>query len=204
MSPFILATALRRGFFGLDTNCGDFSCAVDGQVRRNQGGGRARTLQLIRDPATTKARKTPRLRRTRPAARRLPKHFDFDQGGALAGEVESLGGGVREVEDTVAGCGEAVVDGDADGFAVAQIGNTKFCAAAERGVGGSELRGGIDAAAGGFVAVERSAVEGGIAALGCMLSRLGRGSLVGNGWLGGGRFLQWSLRKTRGGRVGCT
>jgi hypothetical protein len=73
-------------------------------------------------------------------------------------------------------------------------------------VGGSEWGGGIEAAAGGFVAFERSAVEGGVAALGCTLPRLGRGllSFVGNGWLGGGRFLQWSLRKTRGGRDGCT
>ena len=134
--------------------------------------------------------------------RRLPKHFDFDQSGALTGEFESLGGGVGEVEDTVAGCGEAVVDGDTNGFAVSQIRNAKFCAAAECSVGGSELCGGIDTAACGLVAFERSAVEGGVATFSCMLPRLGRDllSFVGNGWSGRGRFLQWTLRKTQGGR----
>ena len=99
----------------------------------------------------------------------------------MGNEVEGLGGGVREVDDAVAGCGAVVVDGDADGFAVAQVGDAKFCAARECAVGGSEFGGGIDAAAGGFMSFERWAVEGGVAALGGMLA--GRGA--GRRWFGG-------------------
>ena len=121
------------------------------------------------------------------------KHFDFDEGGALGDEVEGLGGGVGEVENSVVGCGKAVVDGDADGFAIAEVGDAKFCAAAECGVGGGEFGGGIDAAAGGFVSFERCAVEGGVAAFSGMLLRPSRGlrRFAGNGRLSGGRFLQW-------------
>ena len=111
----------------------------------------------------------------------------------MGDEVEGLGGGVGEVEDAIVGCGEAVVDGDADGFAVAEIGDAEFGAAAEGGVGGGEFGGGIEVAAGGFVSFERRAVEGGVAALGWVLFRRGGGlpCFVGNGWLSGGRFLQW-------------
>ena len=69
-------------------------------------------------------------------------------------EVEGLGGGIGEVDDTVVGSGAMVVDGNPDGFAVAQVGDAKFCAARECAVGGGEFSGGVDAAAGGFVAFE--------------------------------------------------
>ena len=90
----------------------------------------------------------------------------------MGDEVEGLGGGVGEVENAVGGCWAAVVDGDAYGFAVAQVGDAKLGAAAESGVGGGEFGGGVDAAAGGFVSFERGAVEGGVAALGAF--RFGR------------------------------
>lgn len=80
----------------------------------------------------------------------------------MGNEVECVGGGVGEVDNSFAGskwsahppvvaCGAVVVDGDADGFAVAEVGDAKFCAAGECGVGGGEFGGGIDAAAGGLV-----------------------------------------------------
>jgi hypothetical protein len=99
----------------------------------------------------------------------LAEEFDFDQSGALGDEVEGLGSGVGEVDDTVVGCGAVIVDGDAHRFAVAQIGDAKFCAATECAVGGGEFGGGVDAAAGGFVALERLAVKGGVAVFGGML-----------------------------------
>jgi hypothetical protein len=107
----------------------------------------------------------------------------------LGDEVESFGGGVGEVDDAVAGCRAVVVDGDADGFSVAQVGDAKFCAAAECGVGSSQFGGGIDAATGRFVAFEGWAVEGGVAAFSYVFFRLW--PVVGRGWLSGGRFLKW-------------
>ena len=94
------------------------------------------------------------------------KDFEFDERGALLGEVESLGGGVREVNDPVGRRWAAVVDGDADGFAVAEIGDAEFCAAGKFAVGGSELCGGVGATAGCFVAFERVTIEGSVTALG--------------------------------------
>ena len=99
----------------------------------------------------------------------------------MGDEAEGLGSGVGEVDDAVVGGGAVIIDGDADGFAVAEIGDAKFGAAGERAVGGSESGGGVDAAAGGFVSFEGGAVEGGVAVLGGMLVGMGAGLR----WFGG-------------------
>ena len=81
-------------------------------------------------------------------------------------EIQTAGGFVGEVNDAAVREGTVIGDGDADGSAVADVGDAKAGAAGKATVGGGEFGGGIDAAAGGFVAFERRAVEGGIAALG--------------------------------------
>jgi hypothetical protein len=100
------------------------------------------------------------------AKKRLAEDFDFDECGALLDEVEGVGGGVRKVDDAVGGFGAVIVDGDADRFPVAEIGDAKFCAAGKFWMGGGEFIGRVGAAAGGLMALERRTVERGITALG--------------------------------------
>ena len=84
----------------------------------------------------------------------LADDFEFDQGSALFEEVEAACGGVGEVNNAVAVKGAVVVDGDANGFAVAEIGDLKFCAAGKFCVRGGEFFRGVGAAAGSFVSFE--------------------------------------------------
>jgi len=84
----------------------------------------------------------------------------------LFDEVERARGGERKINDAARSLWSVVVDGDADGFSVAEVGNAEFGAAGKVAVGGGEFFGGVGAAAGGFVAFERGIVEGGVAALG--------------------------------------
>jgi len=81
-------------------------------------------------------------------------------------EVEAAGGFVGEIEDAAVRERAMIGDRDADGFAVAEVGDAEASAAGKSAVGGGEFFGRVDAAASGFVAFKRRAVEGGVAALG--------------------------------------
>ena len=96
----------------------------------------------------------------------LTEDFDFDESGSLLDEVERAGCSVGKINDAVRGFWAVVVDGDADGFSVAEIGDAKFCAAGKFAVGGGKFAGGIGTTAGGLVALERRTVKGCVAAFG--------------------------------------
>lgn len=95
----------------------------------------------------------------------LTDDFYFDECGALLDEVEAAGGGVGEIEDASVGERAVVGHGYMDDFAVAQVGDAKAGAAGKATVGGGEFIGRVEAAAGGFVAFKRWAIEGGVTAL---------------------------------------
>jgi len=103
----------------------------------------------------------------------LANDFDFDQRGALRDEAEGVGGCVGQIDDAVTRRGAVIIDRDADGFSVPEIGDTEFGAAGKFPVGGGELSGRVGATASGFVAFERLAIEGGVAALRLRLRLIG-------------------------------
>ena len=83
------------------------------------------------------------------------KDFDFNQGGALLDEIEGLGGGIGEIDDSVGLRRAVVFYGHANGLAVSEIGDAQSCTASERWVSGGEFGRRVDPATGGFMAFER-------------------------------------------------
>jgi hypothetical protein len=98
-----------------------------------------------------------RLTTLRPAE--LANDFDLNQGSALLDEVEAARGGVRKVNDAVAGrvaAGqrEPVIDRHADGLSISEIGHAHFRAAAKFGMRCGQLRRSVRPATRGFVPFE--------------------------------------------------